>query len=103
MSVSRHTAATMRSISETLLYHNKQLIPPFEHDLHVYKFTVGIGRECHFFFWKSSYFVEKENWCPIKKPNFIPIYKPRNAKFVTQLFIKFIQVITFLFNGHDKY
>ena len=50
MSVSRHTAATMRSISETLLYHNKQLIPPFEHDLHVYKFTVGIGRECHIFF-----------------------------------------------------
>lgn len=49
MSVSRYTAATMRSISETLLYHNKQLIPPFEHDLYVYKFTVGIGRDCHIF------------------------------------------------------
>ena len=47
--------------------------------------------------------MEKENWCPIKKPNFITIYKPRNAKSVTQLFVKFIQVIAFLFNGHDKY
>lgn len=67
------------------------------------KFTVGIERgDCHIFL-QELYFVEKENWCPIKKPNFISTYKPRNAKFVTPLFAKFIQVITFCLMDNDKY
>ena len=99
--MSRHTAASMRSISETLLYHNKQLILPFEHDLYVYTFTMGIGRECQNFFARAPTSWKKKTEVSCKKPNFISIYKPRNEKFVTQ-FVKFIQVITFLFDGHDK-
>lgn len=68
MSMSRHTAASMRSISETLLYHNKQLIPPFEHDLYVYKFTVGIGRECQIFLQELLLHGKRKLKCPIKNP-----------------------------------
>lgn len=39
---------------------------------------------------------------PIKN-NFLSIHKQGNTKFIIQLLLRFIQVITFLFDVHKKY
>lgn len=62
----------MTTISnQTLQYHKGQLIPSFEHDLYVYKFTAGVGKELDNFSQELILHTKRKLKCAIKKPSFL--------------------------------
>lgn len=61
----------MMTISnQTLQYHNGQLIPSFEHDLYVYKFTAEVGKELDNFSQELILHTKRKVKCAIKNQVF---------------------------------